>query len=240
MTMRRTLAAAALLAAGLAGSAVASEFDDALVAARKGDYQAQRNVAYMLERGDGAPSDAVEGCAWRFAIIGTQGAKVGDTDVMIDERCGSGTRDAALTRATAIMAATPAPARTVEADIAALTEDDCPGPACQGPAQRFADSYRRAMKGDGEAMRAVAACFATGCLRPGGADAFKACLWATRLAGNSRLAAPADRATAARLCGGLGAIAAASIEPHSAMIDAMRLVSTPASNPPKGSGKITR
>lgn len=226
--------AALLIVAAAAVPARASEFEDFLTRARKGDYQAQRNVAYMLERGDGGPQNRLEACAWRFVILATQGVQVGDTDLMIDDRCGEQTlRQSALARTSALLAILPKPPlRTVEADVAAITDGECPGSRCVGPLKEFADDYRRAVTGETSAMRAVASCFEAGCMRPGAADFFKACLWATQSVASSPEGSRDDRARVARTCNTLSAFGKAAIKPHLAMIDAMRMIPTRRANPP--------
>lgn len=214
--------ASAVLSAG--PPALASEFDDTLAAARKGDYQAQRNVAFMLERGDGVEANPIEGCAWRFVILATQGARVGLTDTMIDDRCGPQTlRQSALARTQALLSELPKSDRTVDVDIAAITDDACPGVDCTGPLKSLADNYRRALKGEIKATRAIADCFATGCGRTWGVDPFKACLWATQVAAAPQ-STPQDKALARNTCGLLGPLGAAAIKPHLAMLDALRMM----------------
>lgn len=210
------------LALASAAPVHASEFDDTLAAAQAGDYQAQRNVAYMLEHGDGVEANPTEGCAWRFVILATQGARVQLTDTMIDDRCGPpALRQSATARTQALLSALPKRDRTVDADVAAITEDECPGADCTGPLKSLADNYRRALKGDVKAIRAVADCFATGCGRSWGVDLFKACLWATKAASTPRSTAQ-DKALAHNTCGALGQIGAAAVRPHLAMLFALR------------------
>lgn len=50
--------------------------------ALRGDYQAQRNVAYCLSGGcDGAVAvNRIQGCAWRIVIVSSGSPKVGATD----------------------------------------------------------------------------------------------------------------------------------------------------------------
>lgn len=211
----------------LCGAARASEFEATLSLARKGDYQAQRNAAYMLERGDGVAQNAIEGCAWRFVVIATQGARVNDSDLMIDDRCGGDIlRTSALARTQALLPALPQPRRTIEDDLAALTDDKCPGRDCIGPLNNFASDYRGAIHGDVDAMRTVAGCFASGCAARIDIDFFKACLWATQLLGMKSIANREDKAIETNTCGNLGPIARAAVKPHIAMLDIVRSLDT--------------
>lgn len=59
-----------------------SAFGRAYGKAVRGDYQAQRNVAYMLKRGhgDAVLASPVSACAWRLVIVAAGSARVDATD----------------------------------------------------------------------------------------------------------------------------------------------------------------
>ncbi len=77
------LCASALAAACAAGAATMAEYEALEKAAKAGDYQAQRNVAYWLSGGyNGAlPQNPVLACAWRIVILESGSTKVDATDV---------------------------------------------------------------------------------------------------------------------------------------------------------------
>lgn len=57
------------------------QFRSIYVNAFKRDYQAQRNLAYLLSKGDAAVAvDPVASCAWRLVIIVSGSPKVDDSD----------------------------------------------------------------------------------------------------------------------------------------------------------------
>jgi len=60
------------------GAATLAELEKKALA---GDYQAQRNLAYSLETGEGgAPYEPVKACAWRVVIVASGSSKVNDSD----------------------------------------------------------------------------------------------------------------------------------------------------------------
>jgi hypothetical protein len=63
--------------------AAAGDFRRAYGKAIQGDYQGQRNVAYMLGRGyaDTVLKDRVTSCAWRLVVVASGSPKVDDTDL---------------------------------------------------------------------------------------------------------------------------------------------------------------
>jgi hypothetical protein len=77
----RYLFATALLLCSLA--ALALDIDVLREKAMKGDYQAQRNLAYSLATGSGAESseNPILGCAWYRVIILSGSEKIHDGDI---------------------------------------------------------------------------------------------------------------------------------------------------------------
>lgn len=59
------------------------EYEDLEKAARRGDYQAQRNLAYWLSGGYGGapPLNPVLACAWRIVIVESGSSRVDVSDV---------------------------------------------------------------------------------------------------------------------------------------------------------------
>lgn len=77
----RYILAMALLLCNL--PALAVDVDTLREIAMKGDYQAQRNLAYTLATGSGAPSreNPILGCAWYRVIILSGNEKINDGDI---------------------------------------------------------------------------------------------------------------------------------------------------------------
>jgi hypothetical protein len=201
----------------------ADEFGTSLKGALAGSYQDQRNVAYSLEHGDGVAKNKIESCAWRIIIIATQGAAVGDTDLMIDERCGNKDllESAELRSQTLIKKIKPKP-RSLNGDIFVLTNGNCPGPACTGESKTFSDDYRQAIAGNDSAMRKISLCFAKGCDGNAlGYDGFKACLWAQQIISYGS-PTKADLALSAQNCVGPDTIAGKAQLAHSKFIKDLR------------------
>lgn len=87
--MRRLLTAALLLCCL---PALALDVDALRDKAMKGDYQAQRNLAYTLATGSGSASsqNPILGCAWYKLIILSGSEKVNDGDIgNVRVYCGS-------------------------------------------------------------------------------------------------------------------------------------------------------
>lgn len=68
-----------------------AEFRSDWKKAHRGDYQAQRNVAFCLSRGcDGAVGiDPVQACAWRILIMASNGPVDGGDAANLRNECGS-------------------------------------------------------------------------------------------------------------------------------------------------------
>lgn len=68
-----------------------AEFRSDWKKAHRGDYQAQRNVAFCLARGcDGAVGvDPVHACAWRIVIMASNGPVDGGDAANLRNECGS-------------------------------------------------------------------------------------------------------------------------------------------------------
>lgn len=144
----------------------------------KGDYQAQRNHAYVLFNGEGVPANPLEACAWRLAIFSSQGAKLTDGDISnIWIACHSpDLMSAAVRRAAAILTSLPQEVRSIDRDIRDLTEDLCPGATCNGKAAAFMSFYKEAMTGRIDAVRHLSRCLSTDCA-PMGLNFFQSCVW---------------------------------------------------------------
>lgn len=211
---------ACFLGMGLLSQASAGEFSDELRKARLGDYGAQRNVAFMLKQGDGTSRNVMEGCAWRFVVMLTQGALVGDTDVLIEDRCG-GVARLASSRADVILREIGSPPRSIDRDVAGLTSEDCPGPRCPPQDVRFVADYRAAVKGDVDSMRRVRDCFAKTCgVSNVPFNLVQACIWSTRVvASNGAVRVAADDRARTSACNVQTPGARAVIEHHMAELD---------------------
>lgn len=81
--MKKTLAVLCFGLATAAGSATLDEYQALEKAAKAGDYQAQRNVAYWLSGGYGGapPLNPVLACAWRIVILESRSTSVDSSDV---------------------------------------------------------------------------------------------------------------------------------------------------------------
>ncbi|ADE10457.1 hypothetical protein [Sideroxydans lithotrophicus] len=91
--MRRALATVILL---LSLPALALDVDALREKAMKGDYQAQRNLAYTLATGSGAASsqNPTLGCAWYKLILLSGSEKIHDGDIgNVKVYCGQLTTD---------------------------------------------------------------------------------------------------------------------------------------------------
>lgn len=183
----------------LSGAATAgSEAEKLKAGALSGDYQAQRNYAYILQHGDGVPQNLIEACAWRLVIISTQHAKVSSSDVdNVDTACRSPeSTKAALARANTLLTMVPLKVRTIADDIAAFTDGACPGATCQDRFGTFGADYRRAVIGDVDAARTLAGCFENKCRKGPDFDLVRACVWSKRV--TMSLGAAAGREDVAR------------------------------------------
>ncbi len=191
------------MATALTHAAVALEFTDRLTKAKALDYTEQRNVAYMLLNGDGVAKNPVEGCAWRLVIVASQGARVDDTDVPGEACENTELMKSAVVRAQAILREIGVPKRSVETDITTITDGACPGAKCTGKVAAFSENYRRAIAGEVEAARAVAACFIDRCADSSVALNFlQACAWVNRLkAYNGGVLPATDSRLQQRSCG---------------------------------------
>lgn len=148
--------------------------------AMRGDYQSQRNYAFILANGDGVPQNMTEACMWRLVIISSQHAKVIETDIAnLDITCKSpSVVEAAGQRGKALLAKLPVRERTVETDLSDITEATCPGKSCSQQYGSLESDYRRAVAGETQAMRRLAQCFSTRCDPAYPFDLFRACIWA--------------------------------------------------------------
>ena len=105
--MKRPMLSTVLaLATGLAGGATLAEFEALEKAAKAGDYQAQRNLAYWLSGGYGGapPLNPVLACAWRLVILESGSPQVDTSDVSnkqlyCDKRLDADSRKAAQAQA---------------------------------------------------------------------------------------------------------------------------------------------
>lgn len=81
--MKKTSVALFLSLTTAAGAATFEEYQDLEKAAKAGDYQAQRNVAYWLSGGYGGapPLNPVLACAWRIVILESGSTSVDSSDV---------------------------------------------------------------------------------------------------------------------------------------------------------------
>lgn len=173
--------AALLLILGMlihAGAAQANDPDEFRRGALKGDYQAQRNHAYVLQHGDGVPANPLEACAWRLVIFSTQGAKLIDSDISnIWMACPSKElMTASNRRAAAIVPTLPHSERSIDGDIRDFTEDTCPGSTCKGKQAAFVSIYKEAMTGKIDAIRQLSQCLSSACA-PMGINFFQSCVW---------------------------------------------------------------
>ena len=77
------VAMAACWCVALASAAPMDEYEGMEKAAKAGDYQAQRNLAYWLSGGyNGAPPlNAILACAWRIVILESGNSRVDASDV---------------------------------------------------------------------------------------------------------------------------------------------------------------
>lgn len=81
--MKKIGAVLLLSVAASAGAATFEEYQALEKAAKAGDYQAQRNVAYWLSGGFGGapPLNPVLACAWRMVILESGSTSVDSSDV---------------------------------------------------------------------------------------------------------------------------------------------------------------
>lgn len=81
--MNKVLAVLVFGFSAMAGAATLQEYEALEKAAKAGDYQAQRNVAYWLSGGyDGAaPLNPILACAWRLVILESGSPSVDSSDV---------------------------------------------------------------------------------------------------------------------------------------------------------------
>ncbi len=81
--MKRALWISMLALAGAARAATLDEYQALEKAAKAGDYQGQRNVAYWLSGGYGGapPLNPVLACAWRLVILESGSTSVDSSDV---------------------------------------------------------------------------------------------------------------------------------------------------------------
>lgn len=179
--MTRTATSLALIATLLAMPATAadeaSRYRDG---AMRGDYESQRNYAYILANGDGIAQNMIEACTWRFVIVSSQHAKVIETDIAnLDIACKSpSVVEAAGQRGKSLLAKLPVRTRTMETDLSDITEAVCPGKSCTQQYGSLESDYRRAVAGETQAMRKLAQCFSTRCEPAYPFDLFRACIWA--------------------------------------------------------------
>lgn len=212
----------------MASSTVAAdEYLARLTKAMTGDYGEQRNIAFMLNEGDGIQKNPSESCAWRIVIATTQGVNVTDSDIANLERCIDGRLiDAAVPRAQTLSAGLPQPQRTLADDIEILTGERCSPKSCAPPHDRFQALYPKAVRGEIAAIRTVIDCLSTGCEQAASHNLFQACVWSFRLkAVGGPLTAP-DRVKHATTCGYFSAQGQAAFNAlmpaHMAGIDLVR------------------